>query len=247
MFLLKKNWLKRGNGKSAKKTAVQIADKLNITLMQYMNARKDFNRYYKQFKILDIHHEQLKKHTHKRDIHDILHSKVRRDTSPNFKDGETKLDISDINLDVLESYVICGFTRERIASLLGITRTTLYWYAKQFPHIQDVLDNARDKATTKVVTSMLSMTQDRLVTDTAVSTYLGKISTKTIKRHAPGNANMIKYWMANNAGWSSEPRPEMQNNKGLILKMLESMTGDTNEDESSKSDASKDSDEEEAD
>ncbi len=206
--------------KKRKKTSKEICKKIGISPSQWELSRSIFNSYFGQQKKLEKHKEQVKRHTHRDTVNDI---QLKKKKNRSYKRGESKLEITDIDLDQLKAFVVCGFTRERIADLLGITRSTLQTYSKAFPHIKDVLDNEMDRATSGVVKSMLKMTDDRMVDDTVYASYLGEIFTDKIKKHVPANGNMVKYWMANKAGWSTEPKPLKSNNKGLIIKMLDDM------------------------
>ncbi len=206
-------------------TVEQICAKLHITVKQYELNRSTFNGYYKQSKILETHASHREKLVALKHIDDLPVEKGKF-----YRDGETKLDEKDIDLELLRAYVLCGYTREKIASLFGITRTTLYHYCNRFPGIKHVLENAKAEATAQVMGTLLKMTQDREVDDTAVASYLGDIYTQRIKKTVLANPNMVRYWLANNLGWGSEPRPEKSNNKGALIAMLDKLNGSSTED-----------------
>lgn len=205
-------WKKRG------RTNKFIAEKLGSTLSKYQKVLSIFRLYYVQKEKEDKHKSDTRKYVSTKNVSDIIAAKGK-----NYKAGERKLEIKDIDLEILRSYVICGFSKEKIAGFLGITRGTLYTYSKEFPHIKHILEHAQKEATAGVMQSLLMMTKDRMVDDTAVASYLGDISTKKIKKSVPASFPAVKHYLANTLGWGSEPRKETANNKGAILQMLDKM------------------------
>lgn len=205
-------WKKRG------KTNKEIAEKLGSTLGKYQKALSDFRSHFTRKKKEERNSTVRSTLLHKKNMAEVAASKGR-----NYKAGERKLKVSDIDLDVLRSYVICGFNRDKIAGLMGVTRKTLWGYAKTFPDIQFILDNAQKEATKGVMQSLLKATQGGVIEDEHVSNYLGEITKTKYKKAIPANVTAMKYWLTNTIGWGSEPKSEKSNNKGTIIRMLDNM------------------------
>jgi hypothetical protein len=196
------------------KTINEIIKRLKIGYGQYERSRSKFNAYFEQQKKA----EKFKSSTQGR-------SKTRKaptKTSPNYKKGEKKLNPEDIDLDVLRSYVICGFNRDRIAGLLGISRGTLHLITKESEDIRDVLNKASDELAADVLRNgLLMLSKEHTVKDTHFASYQGDIYSREYNKRFRPHLGAIKYILANTIGWQSETKPQAPNNKGAILRMMD--------------------------
>jgi len=213
-------WKKRGY------VVADICKKIKITIKVYEGNRIQFNRYFTQRRKEEANFDVIKKNTGPIALR-VLPRQREADTRTS-NNKQTKLDPTTINLEELEGFVLCGFNRDKIAQLFGITRKTLYTYAEEFPAIKDIMDNARMRKGKQLIESLYGMTKDREVNDHYHASYLGKISTEKVKKFIPANLGAIKYIAANTINWSENPRPEQQHNKGTILKALDESMEDNN-------------------
>lgn len=220
-------WLiKRKGGKKK-----DICKKLGITMAQYEMHTQTFNKYFAQSRLREKNRLTIMKPA----------KGIHKKKMPRFQNGETKLDVNEINYDLLEVYVICGFNREKIASLLGVTRSTFYTFLKKNPQVQAFMDTAKERVVGGVLKEgLLRLCGVHELDDFIHASYMGEITKEKIKRQFNPNLGAIKYLTANTLGWSSEPRPDRQNNKGAILRMLD----DINNGEEHQDDVKEEKDEE---
>lgn len=213
-FVLKNTHLRRAwTWKKKGLTKKQICEKIGIKVSQYEANTQAFNSYFRRCK----QREKLESDT--TGVSETVHKKP-----PVYKNGEVKLNVDDIDVDVLKSWVVCGFNREKIASLLGVSRSTLFNFLKKHPEVERAMDNAvQDVVSDVFKNGLLKLTKDHSIPETYIGHYQGDIVTKKIRRNFRPHLNAIKYLFANTVGWSSEPRPQASNNKGAILKMLDEM------------------------
>jgi hypothetical protein len=143
-------------------------------------------------------------------------------TGANHKAGELKLNPEDIDLDVLKSYVVCGFNRDKIANLLGISRGTLWGLQKKDKDIADVLTKSIEETAADVLRNgLLMLTKEHKLRDTHFASYQGEIFTREYDKKFRPHLGAIKYILANTIGWQSETKPTTPNNKGAILRMMD--------------------------
>ena len=209
---LRKAWTVYKNGGKPK----DICARLGIRHPQYANNRKAFAQYFeRQRKLLQF--EKAQKVTIK---------KITGETI-NCHDGERVLTPDKIDLEILRSYVVCGFNRGKIADLLGVSRTTLYTFAKENPKVQLILDNAMQQTAAEIMKDgLLRLCRVHELPDVISANYMGEIFTKSIKKKFNPNVTAIKYVLANTLGWSSEPKALSDDNKGDILKTLDTLMND---------------------
>lgn len=195
-------------------TIQDIIQKLKIGYGQYERSRAVFNAYFAQQEKA----EKFKKSTRGRG----KAGKASTKTGANYKNGEKKLKPEDIDLDVLKSYVICGFNRQRIAELLGISRRTLLTISKESEDIADTLNKASDEMAADVLRNgLLTLCKEHELDDTYFASYQGDIFTRPYKKKFNPNLGAIRYLFANTLGWQSETKPQAPNNKGAILRMMD--------------------------
>ena len=124
---LKKAWTWKRKGE----TVGFICKKVGITVSQYRMNTHIFNSHFKQMKKTEKFLMDKKTFLNIDDI------KLKKGNM--YKNGETKLLLEDIDLELLRSYVIAGFTKEKISQLMGISRTTLYQYKDRFPEVKNII------------------------------------------------------------------------------------------------------------
>lgn len=208
---LKKAWrVKRRGG-----TERDVIQKLGIGPGQYERARAIFNAYYRRQKLLE-NNRSVKRRPGK------AVKTPTKTSGPNYKRGEQKLRPEDIDLDVLRSYVICGFNRDKIAGLLGISRTKLYLLMKESKEISDVINRSIEETVADVLKNgLLVLCKEHELPDTHFASYQGDIFTKDHKKKFRPHLGAIKYLFSNTVGWQSENKPKTPNNKGAILRMMD--------------------------
>ncbi len=210
---LKKAWKLKQN----KHTVKQICSELKIGFGQYEHNRHVFNSYYAQQKLADKN--DCSNHRPGKGIKSRAQSKF---SGPNYKDGEQKLTPQDIDTDVLKSYVICGFSRDRIAELLGISRRKLLMIQKESKSISDILTKSVEETASDVLRNgLLTLCKTHSVKDNHFASYQGMTYKTPFDRVHRPNLGAIKYLMSNTIGWQSENKPKTENNKGAILRMMD--------------------------
>jgi hypothetical protein len=209
---LRKAWTVYKNGGKPK----DIWARLGISSKKYANNRSIFASYFeRQRKLLQFEKAQR------------VSTKKARSEGLNCKEGERVLTPDKIDLEILRSYVVCGFNRGKIADLLGVSRTTLYTFAKENPKVQMILDNALQQTAAEIMKDgLLRLCRVHELPDLISSNYLGEIRTKAIKKKFNPNITAIKYVLANTIGWASEPKAVSDDNKGDILKTLDTLMND---------------------
>ena len=207
---LSKAWTVKKNGG----TNLDVCKRLGITHGQYIGNLQLFNSYFRREKLAlkrTIDTKRPAKNVYKR-------------KPPSYKNGEKKLSLDDIDLDVLRSYVICGFNRETISGLLGVSRSTLFCFIRDNPDVNHVFNYGEKEVVSDVINKgLLRLCKKRKVPKIHFASYLGEITKEHYKEVLEPNLGAIKYLIANKLGWQSEPRPEASNNKGAILKMLDAI------------------------
>lgn len=207
---LRKAWRLKKKGKIVK----EICKALKISFSQYELNRSVFNSYFVQ-----------KKKEEKWDLDSKrtgLGLKRSTKRSANYKKGEFKLSASDIDLDQLKSYVICGFTREKIAELLGVTRNSLHNICKRSPKIAKILTTSKEDAAADLLgNNLMRIAKVHSLPDTHFASHQGDIYSREYTKYFNPNLGAIKYIMANTIGWQSESKPIAPNNKGSILRMMD--------------------------
>lgn len=205
------------NIKKNKGNTADICRKLGIGPGQYAGARSVFNDYFIQIS----KQEQFKKDRIKPSKAVNLLTPTKK-TGAYYKGGELKLNPEDINLDVLKSYVICGYNREKIAKLLGISRKTLLDLSKKSPDVYRALNNAKEELAADVLQKgLIFLTRKHKIKSTHFASYQGEIFSKTFYKKFRPDLAAIKYLLANTIGWQNESRPIAPNNKGTILAMMD--------------------------
>jgi hypothetical protein len=201
-------------------TIATICKKLKITKAQYARVRPVFNNFIVQAR------RKLKHKTDKiRPGTAIKYSVMKKLTERSgtyYKGGELKLKPEDIDLDVLRSYVICGFTKDKIAALLGISRGTLLKLTNMSQDVYDAVYKAKQEVAADIVQKgLLFLCKKHKIKSTHFASYKGEITTKKCwERHVP-NLGAIKYILANTIGWKNENQNQTVNNKGAILRMID--------------------------
>lgn len=215
------------NIKKNKGTTADICAKLKIGRGQYAGARSVFNDYF----IQSSRKEKFSKDRIKPSRAVTLQTPTKK-TGAYYKGGELKLKPDDINLDVLKSYVICGFNREKIATLLGISRKTLLDLSKKSPDVYRALNNAKEELAADVLQKgLIFLTRKHKIKSTHFASYQGEIFSKSFYKKFRPDLGAIKYLMANTIGWQSENKPTPPNNKGAILTMMDEIASmDSTED-----------------
>lgn len=218
---LSKAWTIWRDGKRDKKK--KVLERLKLKEWEFDRNKEEFFSYFKQ-----------QRQREKFSIDSKAPAKgAYKKKSPCLKNGETILTADNINLEKLQSYVVCGFTKEKIASFLGVTRTTLYTFLKENPDIQRVMDNAVEDMSDDVMRNgLLRLCKQHTLPDMVHASYMGEITTKKIDKHIDPSITAVKHFLANTLGWSTEPRPANTNNKGAIMRMLDDMNnGEESKDE----------------
>ena len=210
---LRKAWRIKQN----KGTVADICSKLKIGFGQYEHNRHVFNTYFEQQKL--ILKNKIAARCPGKGVKSRAQSKF---SGPNYKSGEHKLTAGDIDTDVLKSYVICGFNRDKIAGLLGIGRTKLHMLAKESQQIDDILNKSvEDTAADVLRNGLMTLAKEHTVPDTHFASYQGDIYSREYRKHFRPHLGAIKYILANTLGWQSEAKPHVPNNKGAILRMMD--------------------------
>lgn len=212
--------------KTSNKTIAEISKALGISVGQYARARDRFNDFFKR----KMKAERIK--FHKQGLPEELLRKEKKKPGRKKKPnpfGAEDLKENDFDYDMIRAYSTLGYNHKTIARLLMLSPSSLLKYRKKYPLLDHVIEDGKRQISAQMVKNMQVQAADRMVDDTAVASFQGNISTQKIKRHAPGSPQLIKMWMTNEEGWSSEPKPEAKDNKGLILKMLGALTGDEEE------------------
>ena len=205
---LSKAWTVKKNGGKKK----DICSRLKISGSQYELSKRAFQAYFRQRSTAE---------KFKVDVVGVSKA-AHKNKKVNMKNGEVKLTVANVDLEVLQSYVVCGFTQEKIASLLGVSRTTYFDFLKNNPDVKRVVDNAVDDTLSDVYRNgLLKLCKKHKLPGIIHASYMGEIETKDIEKHYNPDLGAIRYLMANKLGWTSEPRPESTNNKGAILRMLD--------------------------
>lgn len=196
-------------------TIQDIIQKLKIGYGQYERSRAVFNAYFAQQGKAEKFKKQSARGRGK-------NRKPSTETGPNYKNGEKKLNPEDIDLDVLKSYVVCGFNRQRIAELFGVSRRTLLTLSKESEEIADTLNKASDEVAADVLRNgLLTLCKEHKVRDTHFASYQGDIFSREYDKKFRPHLGAIKYILANTIGWQSENKPQAPNNKGAILRMMD--------------------------
>ena len=204
-------------------TVKEIIQKLNIGFGQYEHNRHLFNSYFEQ-----------KAKTQKR-IRDLRQpgravKNPAKFSGPNYKAGEVKLHSGDIDMDILRSYVICGFNRDKIAKLLGVSRGTLWAMQKEDKDIDAVLTKSIEETAADVLgKGLLTLCKEHKVKDTHFASYQGEIYSREYDKRFRPHLGAIKYLLGNTIGWHGEASPVGMNNKGAILQMLDEIAEDRDE------------------
>lgn len=153
-------------------------------------------------------------------------------TGPAYRHGECILDPGNVDLDVLRSYVVCGFDREKIASALGVSRSTLHSFAKKHPIVQRILDHADEDVLADIYNNGLrKLCVEHELPDIVHASYMGEITTKNVMKKFNPSLRAIKYMFANKLSWATEPTGKKTNNKGAILQMLDELNNGEEEKE----------------
>lgn len=142
-----------------------------------------------------------------------------------------QIELTDMNLTALRAYVLTGWTREKIAKVLGISTQTLRKYANTFPIIKEILDTEREKATSKVIESLLKVSNGYRIKATHFAVNDGEIISEEYMKHIGPSVSGQKYWLTNTEQWRNEPNTSSANNKGSILKALDHMNLGEEEDD----------------
>lgn len=206
--------------KSKGGTAKDICQKLGIGFGQYEHNRHLFNSHYEQFS---------KAEKFKNDLRAPSPGAVK--VPPKFsgthcRGHEQKLRPKDIDLDVLRSYVICGFNREKIAGHLGISRTKLYLLQSESPDIEYILTRGQEAAAADILKDgLMRLCKEHKVKDTHFASHQGEIYSREYDKRFRPHLGAIKYLLSNTIGWQSESKPKALNNKGAILRMMDDIAG----------------------
>lgn len=219
---LSKAWTVKKNGGTKR----DICKRLGITMGQYERHTQTFNSYFAQRRNIEKFRRDSRKP-----------AKRAYKKPPNMRNGECKLTMDNVDLDVLRSYVVCGFNKDKIAGLLGVTRSTLYTFTKKHPKVQRIFDHSDEEVLADIYhNGLLKLCKEHELPDMIHASYRGKITTMNVKKKFNPSLNAIKYIFANKLGWSSEPTGKKSNNKGAILKMLDELAnGDEDEEEKEES------------
>lgn len=215
--------------KNKKVLIKDLPDRLGISYSQWELNRDVFNSYFKQRRIHDQHTDYENKYMHPDDgERPVIIKKGSIDKKP---PKWTKLVIEDINLERLKSYSICGYNKETIASLLCISRTTLFNYEKQFPSIHDILTNSRKRASEEMIAALHKTGIGHKYTEQEAKSVPGVgVKIVTVKKYAKPKVSAQKYWLSNSEQWTSEPKTARDNNRGSILATLDRLVNDDMED-----------------
>jgi len=216
---LSKAWTVKKNGGQKK----DICSRLGITIRNYEDNAQKFNAYFRQKRSKEQH-----------DISTLDPAiEATKIKPPDMKKGETKLTPNNIDYNALQSYAVLGYTQEKIAGLLGVTRSTFFTFLKKHPEIKEWMDNAVERAMDDIYRNgLLLLCKQHSLPDTHFASYMGEIVSQRTTRHFNPNLGAIKYMFANKLGWATEPKPEQSNNKGAILKMLDEINnGEEHKDE----------------
>jgi len=215
---LGKAWTIKKNGG----TKAEICKRLKIKISQYEGNTQLFNSYY----------EQRSLEERRKNVSTGKACKVYKKPPVNLKNGETKLDVNTIDFDILRSYVVCGFNRETIAGLLGVSRSTLYTFINKYPEVKRIFKNGEKEVLADVLKNgLLRLCKKHKLPDTHFASYMGEITSMKTKKYIDPSISAIKYLFANKLGWSSEPKNSSTNNKGAILSMLDEIHNDDEKEE----------------
>jgi len=217
---LKQAWALREAGLSIS----EILKDLKITKSQYNSKKLMFKNFFSR-KRVESQNDYLLKNV-------LQPDNLARPFKKNNLGNEKKhvrgkqMELTDMNLTALRAYVLTGWTKDKIAKVLGISTQTLRKYANTFPIIKEILDTELEKATSQVIESLLKVSNGYRVKARYFAVNDGKIISEEYMKHIGPSVSGQKYWLTNTEQWRNEPNASSVNNKGSILKALDHMNLD---------------------
>jgi len=140
-------------------------------------------------------------------------TKVTRKSGNQFERRAREITLTPELLNTIKELSVAGFTKDKIACVIGVSRDCLYKWRDKYPRVKEALEYGKDLATGKVVMSLLKRATGMSMPDTYFAQYLGKIITAPRKKHLPPDVNAIELWLRNNAGWKSDGSMQNDSNK----------------------------------
>lgn len=192
-------WKLRKRGKRNGGTIPEICKALGISKSTYNKNRKTFEKFFR--------------------------AKEREPTGkPRGRpEGTTKLDISEIDLNLLTKLALTGYTYEEIAETLGVTADTLRKYRREFPEVREALDFAVRKDTAEIMAKLTERAKGYSHAAIHFSNFQGDVSATPYTKHYPPDTEAARLILANRIRFVRDVEPQATNNKGRILDALDKL------------------------
>lgn len=116
------------------------------------------------------------------------------------------------NLLRVEAWARDGLTDTDIANNIGISRTTLWKWKKQYPEFEKALAHGKDVADIKVENSLYHLATGYTVTDVKIDKEGNQVK---VKKHIPPNLGAAIFWLKNRRPdrWRDKQDINMSNTK----------------------------------
>lgn len=202
--------------KRKKGTIRHICDRLKISLWSYNKHKQVFKLYF-----LQRADEDRRK----------FNRKNFGITGPCYKKGEKKFTPDKVDLDILTAYVMCGFTREKIAYLFGMSRDTLLHLMKKDKEIERILTSGTELMAGKIIKNgLLHLCKTHKVPALHHASYQGQIYSQEYDKIIEPNLGAVEFALTNMVGFSSKPKTNTADNRGSIMQMMDDIAnGKTDE------------------
>lgn len=132
----------------------------------------------------------------------------------------------DIDLKLVEKYCSMGLTDEQLAGVLGIAKSTLNEYKKDYPEFSDSIKKGKLISDDRVERSLFERATGYEHEDVYISTYEGKVIVTDIVKHYPPDPTSMIFWLKNRRPKEWRDKTEIEH-KGIseIIKQAREAVG----------------------
>lgn len=140
--------------------------------------------------------------------------------------SEAGLDVvTEDFLEKLKCFRVCGYSLDKCARLLGISRTTLYRYQKDFPEVASAIDDAMDINIAEVTSALLNRAKGMKVKRKHFAHHQGEIySEEYVETVLPDVRAINSFLLNNKKGWriNDTQAAQFEETEGILLKAIKS-------------------------
>lgn len=125
--------------------------------------------------------------------------------------------------EILTALAIIGYPKTKIANILGINLSTLYYLVDRFPELDDALTNGVEHTNRRIINALVARAEGYEHDAVHISAYQGEVVQTPITKKYPPDSQALAMYLVNMMGWKKEPDSNGHNSKGKIIEALDEM------------------------